>query len=48
MRLLYLELLFALKVFHQVLEVDVCHLAEEGQQAGHVLSLPIGNRGTGM
>ncbi len=45
---MYLELLFALKVFHQALEVDVCHLAEEGQEAGHILSLPIGKQRTDM
>lgn len=41
----YLELLLALKVFHQVLEVDIGHLAEEGKEAGHVLSLSIGTQG---
>lgn len=42
--LLYLQLIFALKVFHQVLEVDICHLTEKRQEAGHVLSLPTGSR----
>lgn len=40
----YLQLIFALKVFHQVLEVDICHLTEKRQEAGHVLSLPTGSR----
>lgn len=35
----YLQLLFALKVFNQVLEVDVSHLTEKRQEAGHVFSL---------
>lgn len=42
--LLYLQLIFALKVFHQVLEVDICHLTEKRQEAGHVLALPTGSR----
>lgn len=25
--------------------MDICHLAEEGQEAGHILSLPTGNQG---
>lgn len=41
----HLDFLFALEVLHQPLEVDVSHLSEEGQQAGHVLSLPIGTEG---
>lgn len=44
----HLELIFALKVFHQVLEVDICHLAEERQEAGYVLSLPMGRQGIVM
>lgn len=40
----YLQLIFALKVFHQVLEVDICHLTEKRQEAGHVLSLSTGSR----
>lgn len=39
----YLQLIFALKVFHQVLEVDICHLTEKRQEAGHVLSLSTGS-----
>lgn len=38
----YLELVLALKVFHQALEVDVRHLAKKRQEARHVLSLPKG------
>lgn len=45
MRFRHLYFLFALKVLHQPLEVDVGHLSEEGQQAGHVLSLPTGKQG---
>lgn len=45
MRFRHLYFLFALKVLHQPLEVDVGHLSQEGQQAGHVLSLPIGKQG---
>lgn len=41
----HLDFFFALEVLHQPLEVDVSHLSEEGQQAGHVLSLPIGTEG---
>ena len=37
-----LQLLLALEVLDQVLEVDVRHLAEERQQARHVLALSNG------
>lgn len=43
--LFYLQLLLALTVVHQLLEVDVRHQLKEGQQTGHVLSLPTGDRG---
>lgn len=38
---IHLQLLFALEIVQQVLKVNVRHLTQEGQQAGHILPLPI-------
>ena len=37
----YLEFVLTLEAVQQVLEVGVTHLAKEGQEAGHILPLPI-------